>query len=119
MKNDTRFAAKFKEMNENAEHEVVNSASTQLFQEFCGPDYKNEIALVRVIKEITDSNNKLSKKIIEYNSHNQHKKKFHAIPPTHPIDFEALTDINSIFKDSDVLLREIHQRKTDFFLSAA
>lgn len=120
MKNDFRFAAKFKEMGEEHDHAHSEAAeSAQLFQDFCGPDYKNEIALVRVIKEITDTNNKLSKKIAEFNHDNRNKKKFVPIQTMNIIHFNFLEDINAIFKDSDILLKEIQRKKSDFFHSAA
>lgn len=119
MKNDARFAAKFKEMSEHVDHSSEVSESAQLFQDFCGPDYKNEIALVRVIKEITDANNKLSKKISEYNHDNRNRKKFVPMQTVPLIHFDFLEDINVIFKDSDILLRDLQRQKSDFFSSAA
>jgi hypothetical protein len=119
MKNDFRFAAKFKEMGEQHEHTSEASKSAQLFQDFCGPDYKNEIALVRIIKEITDTNNKLSKKIAEFNHDNRNKKKFIPMQTMNIIHFHFLEEINAIFEDSDILLKELQRKQSDFFHSAA
>ncbi|MBC7458765.1 MAG: hypothetical protein H7235_10830 [Bdellovibrionaceae bacterium] len=115
MKNDFRFSAKFKEASEQIPPPSEASESAQLFQDFCGPDYKNEIALVRVIKEITDAHNKFSKKIAAYNHTNRNRKKFVPMPTMNAIHFDFLENINSIFKDSDILLREIQNKKSDFF----
>jgi hypothetical protein len=106
-------------MNENQEESSEASTSTQLFQDFCGPDYKNEIALVRVIKEITDANNKLSKKVTEFNQDYLNRKKFVPLNEINIIRFNFLEEINSIFKDSDILLREIQRKKSDFFKNAS
>ncbi len=119
MKNDIRFAAKFKELSEQQVQENENSETAQLFQDFCGPDYKNEIALVRVIKEITDANNKLSKKILEFNHEYRNRKKFVPTQTINLITFSFLEDINKIFEDSEVLLKEFQRKKSDFFNHAA
>lgn len=118
MKNDIRFAAKFKELSEQQD-EVEGSETAQLFQDFCGPDYKNEIALVRIIKEITDANNKLSKKIAEFNHQYRNRKKFTPTQAVNPITFDFLAEINAIFQDSEVLLKELQRKKSDFFNHAA
>lgn len=119
MKNDVRFAAKFKEMSEPVDSNSETSESAQLFQDFCGPDYKNEIALVRVTKEITDTNNKLSKKISEFNHDYRNRKKFVPMQAVPVINFDFLEEINSIFEDSDILLRDLQRKKSDFFSDAA
>lgn len=119
MKNDIRFATKFKELSEQQSQESKGSETAQLFQDFCGPDYKNEIALVRIIKEITDANNKLSKKIQEFNDNFRNRKKFKPIQEVNPITFDFLVEINNIFEDSEVLLKELQRKKSDFFNHAA
>lgn len=119
MKNDIRFAAKFKELSEQQNQESEGSETAQLFQDFCGPDYKNEIALVRVIKEITDANNKLSRKVEEFNHEYRNRKKFIPTQVVHPISFDFLTEINLIFQDSEILLKDLQRKKSDFFNHAA
>lgn len=119
MKNDIRFAAKFKELSEQQDQASEGSETAQLFQDFCGPDYKNEIALVRIIKEITDANNKLSKKVQEFNHEYRNRKKFKPAEVVNPITFEFLTDINAIFQDSEILLKELQRKKSDFFSHVA
>ena len=80
-----------KEMAEEAQVFGTDEETTskKLFNQFCGPDFKNEIALVRIIKEITDTNNKLSRRVETYNEENKHKKSFHLMQSVHPLEFET------------------------------
>lgn len=119
MKNDIRFSAQFNRASEHPDQIDSATESSKLFYEFCGPDYKNEIALVRVIKEITDTHNKLSKKIAEFNLQHKNRKKFVPLPPVLPIQFDFMTEINTIFKNSDILLSDLKNKKSDSFTSAA
>jgi hypothetical protein len=119
MKNDMRFAAQFKELNEQQNQGSEDSETVQLFKDFSGPDYKNEIALVRVIKEITDTNNKLSIKVEEFNNEYRNRKKFRPNQVVNPITFSFLAEINVIFQDSEILLKELQRKKSDFFNHAA
>jgi hypothetical protein len=119
MKNDIRFSAQFKEMSEEHQGAVSSGQASIKFEEFCGPDYKNEIALVRIIKEITDANNKVSKKIQTFNHDNRNRKKFVPMQAVPPIQFAELADINKIFEDSQILLKQFQQSRSDFFHHAA
>lgn len=95
----------------------VTTPTVKLLEEFMGPDYKNEISIIRIIKEITDTRNKLSQKINEYNETYKGYKSRPPIPSITPLEFSALADINRVFEDSDVVLAEMHklqlQRKED------
>ena len=119
MKNDIHISAQFNRASKDPDQIDNATENSRLFYEFCGPDYKNEIALVRVIKEITDTHNKLSKKISEFNLQHKNKKKFVPLSPVQPIQFDFMADINTIFKNSDILLSDLKNKKSDSFTSAA
>ncbi len=119
IKNDDRFAPEHVGMGPDLVELPETTESARRFKEFCGPDYKNEIALVRIIKEIADTTYKLSKKVNEFNHHYRNEKKFILAETIPLIQFDFLADINLVFRDSEFLLRDIQRKRSDFFNDAA
>lgn len=96
---------------QDVEAEADNTFPTvKLLEEFMGPDYKNEISVIRIIKEITDARLKLIQKINDYNEDYKSDKKQKQLAVVKPLEFTALADINRIFEDSDVILNEMPKR---------
>lgn len=65
-------------------------------EDFMGPDLKNELAIIRTIKEITDASSKYNVKAETFNKLNPKVK----IPYVDPLIFNSLTEVNRIFRDS-------------------
>lgn len=94
---------------------VPEAPSIKLLEEFMGPDYKNEISIIRVIKEIADTKSKLSKKIEDYNEEYKDNKKRPPMKKVDPLEFNALADINLVFKDSDLILKEMQKKHSELY----
>lgn len=102
-----------KEAHHPSEPEPSAIPTVKLLEEFMGPDYKNEISIIRIIKEIADARFKLSQKIVEYNEDYKNHKSRPQMKPIAPLEFTALADINRVFEDSDVILNEMQRRQTE------
>jgi hypothetical protein len=98
---------------------TFSNEKDQKFEDFMGPDYKNEIAIIRILKEITDASEKLNEKIEIYNSRNMKMKKFEPIKKVENLKFPALVDINRVFRDSEDMIKEMQSEDKDLFESAA
>lgn len=76
-----------------------SSQDGKSFEDFMGPDFKNEIAIIRILKEITDTNDKLIAKIASYNK--AAAGKVPKITEAPSLRFPALIDVNRVFASSD------------------
>lgn len=86
--------------------ELQSAASMKALEEFMGPDYKNELSVIRIIKEISDARLKLNKKIEAYNEDYKDQKKRPPLKKVEILEFSALADINTIFKSSDAIFNK-------------
>lgn len=67
--------------------------SQEQFEDYMGPDYKNELSIIRVIKEITELTSILNNRIDNYNFINAENK----IAKSDPLVFPALIEVNRVF----------------------
>lgn len=93
--------------------------SVKLLEEFMGPDYKNEISIIRIIKEIADTKTKLSQRIEAYNEEYKDDKKKPPMTKVEPLEFSALADINLVFQDSEIILQEMQKKHSALFFQKA
>lgn len=69
----------------------------QVFEDFMSSDFKNELAIIRLIKEMTEVSADLNRKIDSYNNMNLAK----AVPKVDSLYFVSLMDVNRVFNDDD------------------
>lgn len=71
--------------------------SAQIFEDFMSTDFKNELAIIRLIKEMTEVSTDLNKKIEAYNNLNLQKP----VPKVDSLYFVSLIDVNKVFDNED------------------
>lgn len=70
---------------------------TQVIEDFMSSDFKNELAIIRLIKEMTEASADLNRKIDSYNNMNISKP----MPKVDSLYFVSLMDVNRVFDDED------------------
>lgn len=70
--------------------------SVQKFEDFMGSDFKNELAIVRLIKEMVETSKQLNERIIFYNRLNK-KSKYKV---SEELIFSSLSDVNRVFREN-------------------
>lgn len=71
--------------------------TSQIFEDFMSTDFKNELAIIRLIKEMTEVSTELNKKIDAYNNLNLTKP----VPKVDSLYFISLIDVNRVFDNED------------------
>lgn len=66
------------------------------YEDFMGSDFKNEMAIIRLIKEMADTCLLLNERIIFYNKLNPKSK----YKPVEELVFSAMSDVNRIFREN-------------------
>lgn len=74
---------------------ATNKKTSSQFEDFMGPDLKNELAIIRTIKEITEIIAKFNVKADVYNKLKVKSK----VTLLDPLIFSSLTEVNRIFTD--------------------
>jgi hypothetical protein len=94
----------------NAEIQSSNEANSSAFshankklEDFMGPDLKNELGIIRIIKEITEASTKHNSKAELFNKLNP-KAKIHLL---NPLQFSSLAEVSRIFRD------EVEEKESD------
>lgn len=86
-----------KQANEpNPSREVPPAGMTQKFEDFMGTDFKNELSIIRLIKDMVETTLQLNERIIFYNRLNKKSK----YKPTEELIFSSLSDVNRVFREN-------------------
>ncbi len=83
------------EMKSNIEVGTSNQDVKNKIEDFMGSDIKNELAIIRIIKEMTDTTTKYNAKADSFNKANPKSK----TSLLDPLIFPALADVSRIFND--------------------
>ncbi|MFZ3230407.1 MAG: hypothetical protein WA160_09390 [Pseudobdellovibrio sp.] len=78
---------------------VDTKVTNQAQKDFMSTDLINELAIIRIIKEMTEVSEDLNKKIATYNYLNQTKQ----IPQINILQFASLIEVNRVFHEHDGL----------------
>lgn len=73
----------------------IVAESTQVFEDFMSSDFKNELAIIRLIKVMTEASADLNRRIESYN--NMHLAQ--PMPKVDSLYFVSLMDVNRVFDD--------------------
>ena len=74
---------------------ATNMNTSHRFEDFMGPDLKNELAIIRTIKEITDATMKYNVRAEAFNRLKPKAK----VPIIDALIFDSLSAVNRIFRD--------------------
>lgn len=72
-------------------------SSGQVFEDFMSTDFKNELAIIRLIREMVEVSSDINRKIDSYN--NMHTTK--PLPKADPLSFVSMIDVNRVFDDEE------------------
>lgn len=86
----------YKPSTEPNPNSITPPENIQKFEDFMGTDFKNELSIIGLIKEMVETTQQLNERIIFYNRLNKKSK----YKTTEELIFNSLSDVNRVFREN-------------------